>query len=103
MSNDVSSADQSKVLTNFARTYQVYDSIAVFDLQGNVIVQSQGKPLENHRDRDYFKTVLRTGKPFVSEPDLSKSSGKMVIHFAAPVRDAETNKGIAEKYSTSYN
>ncbi len=87
-------AEQSKILTKFAKTYQVYDSIAAFDLTGNVIVQSEGTPLGNHRDREYFKTVLRTEKPIVSEPELSKSSGKMVIHFAAPLRDSETNKII---------
>jgi methyl-accepting chemotaxis protein PixJ len=86
--------EQGKILTNYARTYQVYDSIAAFDLQGNVIVQSEGKPLDNHRDREYFKTVLQTGKPFISDPGISKSSGKMVIHFAAPIRDADTNKVI---------
>lgn len=87
-------ADQSKILTNYARTYQVYDSIAAFDLNGNVMVQSEGSPLTNHRDREYFKTVLRTSQPFVSDPEISKSTGKMVIHFAAPIRDSETNKVI---------
>jgi methyl-accepting chemotaxis protein PixJ len=92
--SEVPVPEQAKVLTHFAQTYQVYDSIAAFDLNGNLLVQSDGKPLDNHRDRDYFKAVLRTGKPIVSDPELSKTSGKMVIHFAAPIRDSETNKMI---------
>ncbi len=92
--SEVPVPEQSKVLTHFAQTYQVYDSIAAFDVNGNLLVQSEGKPLDNHRDRDYFKAVLRTGKPIVSDPEISKTSGKMVIHFAAPIRDSDTNKVI---------
>ncbi len=91
---EMSGVEQSKILTQYARTYQVYDSIAAFDLNGNVTVQSEGKALDNHRDREYFKTVIRTGKPYIGEPEVAKSSGKMVIHFAAPIRDSESNKVI---------
>ncbi len=86
--------DKAKILTHFAKTYQVYDSIAAFDLNGNVLVQSEGKTLPNHSDREYFKAVVRTGQPVISEPEESKSTGQMVVHFAAPIRDSETGKVI---------
>ena len=85
---------QSKVnlLDRFITSYQVYDSIAIFDLKGNPIVQSSGAKLNNHLDRQYFQEALKTGKTVISQPELSKSTGKFVVHFAAPIRDVATGK-----------
>jgi methyl-accepting chemotaxis protein len=91
----VSRQEKQQVLDQYARTYGVYDSIAVFELNGNVLVQSSGDFLGNHADRDYFQEVLKTDKPVISQPKVSKTSGKVAIHFAAPVKDTVTNKTIA--------
>ena len=88
-------AEKQAALNRYVDTYRTYDSIAVFDLKGNVIFQSQGDPLPNHSDRDYFQTVLKTNQPVISNPDISQSSGKYVIHFAAPIKDSATGKTIA--------
>ncbi|OLP16325.1 methyl-accepting chemotaxis protein [Leptolyngbya sp. 'hensonii'] len=90
----ISPAEQSRVLTDYTQFYGVYDSIAVFDLDGNPVVQSQGSPLGNHRDRGYFQQALKTGKAIISAVEVSKSNDQSVIHFAAPVRDSATNKVI---------
>ena len=37
-----STAERSEILTKYAENYGVYDSIAVFDLQGNTLVQMRG-------------------------------------------------------------
>ncbi len=87
--------DKQQTLDQYIKTYGVYDSIGVFELNGNVIVQSTGNFLGNHADRAYFQEVLKTDKPLVSEPSISKSSGKVVVYFAAPVKDSVTNKTIA--------
>jgi methyl-accepting chemotaxis protein PixJ len=79
--------DKTKLLDQYATSYQVYDSIAVFDVKGNPLVQTKGTGLSNHLDRKYFQEVLKTGKTVISDPELSKSSGKMVVHFAAPIKD----------------
>ncbi len=85
---------KSKLLDRFVTSYQVYDSIAAFDLKGNLIAQNNGKKLENHFDRQYFQEVLKTGKTTISKPEISKSTNKLVIHFAAPIRDSITNQII---------
>ena len=90
---------KQEVLNKFVETYKVYDSIAVFDLNGNVILQSSGKPLSNHIDREYFQQVIQTGQPVISNPEKSKSTGEVVIHFAAPVKDVATGKMIAVVHS----
>ena len=86
--------EREVMLNRIAQIYKVYDSIAVFDLNGNVIAQSQGKRLGNHKERKYFQQALRTGEPVISPPEISKSTGELVIHFAAPVKDAVTDETI---------
>jgi len=86
--------EREVMLNRIAQIYKVYDSIAVFDLNGNVIAQSQGKRLGNHKERKYFQQVLRTGEPVISSPEISKSTGELVIHFAAPIKDAVTDEII---------
>jgi methyl-accepting chemotaxis protein PixJ len=85
---------KAKLLDQYVASYQVYDSIAYFDLKGNVIAQSKGAPLTNHLDRKYFQEVLKTGKTAISDPELSKTSGKLVVHFAAPIKDVSTGQII---------
>ena len=85
---------RTKLLNQFVTSYQVYDSIAIFDLKGDPIAQSKGDKLGNHLDRKYFQDVLKTGKTVISTPEISKSSGKLVIHFAAPIRDSATGQII---------
>lgn len=85
---------KSQLLDRFVSSYQVYDSIAAFNLKGEPIAQSQGNKLGDRLDRQYIQDVLKTGTTVISKPELSKSTGKYVIHFAAPIRDLATNRTI---------
>ena len=86
--------EKNKLLDRFVSNYPVYDSIAVFDIQGNPIAQSKGRKIANHADRKYFQAALKTDRTVVSDPEISKSTGKLVIHLAAPIRDLVTNNLI---------
>ncbi|MDJ0508164.1 MAG: methyl-accepting chemotaxis protein [Crocosphaera sp.] len=92
--NSLSPDAKQKQLDRFIDVYQVYDSIAVFDLQGNVIGQSQGTPLKNHQDRSYFQTVLNTKASTITQPLISTTEGTFNIYFAAPVLDDKTGEMI---------
>ncbi|MBF2019513.1 MAG: HAMP domain-containing protein [Hydrococcus sp. C42_A2020_068] len=91
--------EKEAVLDNMLKIYGVYDSIAVFDLKGNPIVKSSGQAIGNQSDREYFQQVLKTDRPAISQPEASKSTGKIAIHFAAPVKDAVTGQTIASVIS----
>ncbi|MDJ0730858.1 MAG: methyl-accepting chemotaxis protein [Crocosphaera sp.] len=93
--DNVSLQDKQKVLDRYINIYQLYDSIAVFDLQGDVIGQSQGTPLKNHQDRSYFQEVLNNKSATVTQPLISTTEGTFNVYFAAPVRDSETGEIIA--------
>jgi twitching motility protein PilJ/methyl-accepting chemotaxis protein PixJ len=87
--------DKEEALNRFANTYNMYDSIAVFDLKGNLIAQSKSEPLPNHWDRDYFQQVLKTDKLFVTEPRRSETGEGVYIFMANPIKDEVTNQTIA--------
>ncbi len=96
LSAAVSLKDKQKVLTEFAETYQVYDSIAIYGLDGKLIVNGgkEGAPA-NNADREYFQMAIKTGKPFVSQPIISKTTKVASVFFAAPIKDSVTGKTIA--------
>jgi twitching motility protein PilJ len=87
--------EKQAILNKIVESYKVYDSIAVFDLNGEPILQSQGEPLTNHRDRDYFQAVLKSNSPLISQAQISKSTKINSIFTVAPVKDAATGQTIA--------
>jgi methyl-accepting chemotaxis protein PixJ len=91
-----STESKSKLLDQYVVSYQVYDSIAVFDIKGNLIAQSKGESLTkiNHLNRQYFQDVLKTGGTVISSPEASKYTGKISVFFAAPVKDITTGQII---------
>ncbi len=92
-----SSTPQEKqgILDKFISSYKVYDSIAVFNLNGELLTQSQGEPLPNHSDRNYFQEALKTGRPVISQPIISPITKIPSIFTAAPVKDSVTGEVIA--------
>lgn len=95
LSASLSLQEKQKVLTQFAETYQVYDSIAVYGLDGNLIVSGGKAKAAPHNRSDHFKTVIKTGNPYISQPTFSKVTKENTIFFAAPVKDSVTGKTIA--------
>ncbi|AFZ17147.1 methyl-accepting chemotaxis protein [Allocoleopsis franciscana] len=87
--------EKEEALNRFASTYSMYDSIAVFDLKGNLIAQSKSEPLPNHWDRDYFQQALKTDKLFITEPRRSETGEGVFLFVAAPIKDGATNQTIA--------
>jgi Methyl-accepting chemotaxis protein (MCP) signalling domain/Cache domain len=89
-------AEKNQLLDRFVEDYQSYDSIAVFDIKGNLIAQSKGESLTkiNHLQRQYFQDAIKTGKTVISAPEPSKYTGKISLFFAAPIRDSVTNQMI---------
>ncbi|WP_404790354.1 methyl-accepting chemotaxis protein [Altericista sp. CCNU0014] len=90
----ISPSEKNAVLDTYIKKYSVYDSIAVFDVNGDVLAQSAGPALKNHKDRSYFQEALKTGKAIISQPDVSKTTGKVSIYLAAPVRNKATGQII---------
>jgi methyl-accepting chemotaxis protein len=86
---------KQELLNAYIENYKVYDSIAVFDLNGNVLFQSEGAPLPNHQDQLYFQLVKKNIKSYIDLPAKLQSSEELVIHFVAPILDSTTGEMIA--------
>lgn len=89
-------SDRKAFLDNYIKTNQVYDSIALYRLDGTLIVDGGTEPSPpNAFKRDYFQEVLKTDKPVISQPEPSVVTKKVSIFVAAPVKDVITGKTIA--------
>ncbi len=92
----VNTTNQQKkaVLNRVVEAYKAYDSVAVFNRQGNLIVQSTGEPLGNQKDRTYFQDALQKDTPVISKPETAKNTGVVSIYIAAPVKETRTGQTI---------
>ena len=86
--------ERQAILDDYVKSYDVYASIAAFDLNGDLITQNQGVLLKNHKDRVYFQDVLKTDSIVISQPETSKSTGIISVYAAAPIKDVNTGKTI---------
>jgi methyl-accepting chemotaxis protein len=91
-----SGQEKASILDYYVATYGVYSHIAAFDVKGNVWFQSKGAPLKNHLNRSYFQQALKTGEPVISSPEVDQSSGKMIIHFVAPIKAKGATVGVMQ-------
>ncbi|MEH1917343.1 methyl-accepting chemotaxis protein [Nostoc sp.] len=90
----ISPQEKQAVLDRVVEAYKAYDSIAVFDRQGNLIVKSTGEPLENQKDRTFFQDALQKETPVISKPEAAKNTGVLSIYLAAPVKETRTGQTI---------
>lgn len=89
----ITQQQRQNVIDGFLKIYGVYDSIAVTDLSGKVILRTTGETSTNLADRDYFKEVMRTKQLVIIQPRKT-SIGEVAIHLAAPIINANTGKMI---------
>ncbi|MEM7592409.1 MAG: methyl-accepting chemotaxis protein [Cyanobacteria bacterium P01_A01_bin.83] len=88
-------AQKTATLESFKSAYDVYDSIAVFDLQGELIAQTQeGKKLGNHLNRTYIQAALKANGAVLSQPAISTTEGTFNIYSASTIKDPATGKPI---------
>ncbi|QSJ15415.1 methyl-accepting chemotaxis protein [Nostoc sp. UHCC 0702] len=90
-----SDEEKQAVLNRLVEAYKVYNSIAVVDLEGNLIVQSRGEPLDNQKDRNYFQETLQKDTAIISKPEKSNQTNVVSIDISAPVKDSNTGNTIA--------
>lgn len=89
-----SDEEKQAVLNRLVEAYK-YNSIAVLDIEGDLIVQSRGEPLDNQKDRNYFQETLQKDAAVISKPEKSNKTNVVSIDISAPVKDSDTGKTIA--------
>ena len=86
--------DKQAALDSFIKAYVIYDSVAVADLQGNILAQSTGNALPGLGNSSYFQAAIKTNGPILSQPLLSESSNALAVYLAAPIKDSATGKNV---------
>jgi methyl-accepting chemotaxis protein PixJ len=91
--------EQQAGLEQLKDSLKVYQSISVFSLEGEVLLQTEGAESVNPFNQPYFQTALKTNQSTISELTTIESAksteGESVIYFTAPIKDATTGKTIA--------
>jgi methyl-accepting chemotaxis protein PixJ len=88
---------QKDALDQYAASHQkIYDSVALYDLKGNLLVESVGSPApKNISNRSYFQETLKANRSYIGQPDQSVVTKKISIFIAAPVKEVGTGQTIA--------
>ncbi|MBR1728048.1 MAG: methyl-accepting chemotaxis protein [Selenomonadaceae bacterium] len=71
---------------------QGFEMIAFADLNGNAFNESDTAMARG--DREYFKSVMSSGKPYMSGPSTSGTSKKMITVMAYPVKSNGQTIGV---------
>jgi PAS domain S-box-containing protein len=69
----------------------LFDDVLVLNPQGKVIAdlpEQPGRVGVNAADRAYFKTVMQTRLPVISEPVIGRAQGLPIVQIVAPVLNA---------------
>ncbi|HAG68875.1 MAG TPA: hypothetical protein DCL38_02755 [Lachnospiraceae bacterium] len=77
-------------LTKTDKTVGDGNSLIITNADGMQIVRTVGDCIDVS-DREYFKVVKETGKFYVSDQNISKSTGERICTFIYPVYDLEGN------------
>jgi methyl-accepting chemotaxis protein len=85
-----------ELLNAFVEDSQIYDSVVVYDLQGNVIARSDTNVnTQTLLQLDYTQAVLKTNEPVIVDPRPNITTGTFSLFAAAPIKDSVTGQTIA--------
>ena len=90
----VAAQEKGEILDQLMASYEIYDSIAVFDIKGDVIAQTTGTALRNHIDRSYIQATLEAEQVVLSQPIISTTAGTFSVYAANVIRDSDTQQVI---------
>lgn len=80
------------LLENFREYYNIYENILIADLNGQVILSTQGAAVSNISNEDYFQQVKLTNQ--ISIAKLREQGGEYFIIMAAPLQNMSNSQTI---------
>lgn len=81
-----------EVMAEMQKRLGVFDAVVLISLDGSGTT-STGQ-IVPYGDRDYFKKVLTTKKNVISDPLVSKATGKLAVVLAVPVMNNDQLTGV---------
>lgn len=95
----LSQAEKNEFLTDYVGKEATYDRIAVFDLNGNVIAQSEAKDkfdtnYSHSKNSPFHQKILATKSIVFLNPYFSNWTKKMSMEIGAPIKNKQTGAAI---------
>jgi methyl-accepting chemotaxis protein len=87
-----SEADRLAALQGLKQRDKTLSIVAYLDLNGQAMLDSGQRA--DRSDREYFKIVKETKKPYINAPSIAGSTGKMILVLAYPVIDGGEMEAI---------
>jgi methyl-accepting chemotaxis protein len=81
----MSADEQTRALTAIQRAYPWMYLVFTISRDGKNVARSDGKPLTDYSDRQYYKDVVAGGRDLSWETLLGKTSGKPAVILAVPI------------------
>jgi serine phosphatase RsbU (regulator of sigma subunit) len=75
------------------KRYPIYNNILVLNGSGVVVAGTSGSNGSDNSDREYFKAGMR-GENYISEVEVSRSTGRLVSFISIPVFDGKNVIGV---------
>jgi serine phosphatase RsbU (regulator of sigma subunit) len=75
------------------KRYPLYNNILALNSSGIVVACTSGSTGSNNSDREYFRASMR-GEDYISEVEVSRSTGRLVSFISVPVFDGEKVIGV---------
>jgi serine phosphatase RsbU (regulator of sigma subunit) len=85
--------DLEEYMIALIKRYPIYNNILVLNRSGIVVAGTTGSTGSNNSDREYFKASMR-GENYISELEVSRSTGSLVSFISVPVFDGEKVIGV---------
>ena len=85
----MSAGTQEPLLKAIQANYPWKYLVFTVDEAGQNIARSDGKPLTDYSDRQYYKDIVRENKPFSWQTLLGRTTGKPALILAVPIRNGE--------------
>lgn len=81
-----------KYVSERKEMFEEYEILLLSDLSGDYkATNANDEIVGNIKDREYFDEVMKSGKPVISDPVISKSTGNPIIVIAGPIKDDNGN------------
>ncbi|MUG97200.1 GAF domain-containing protein [Scytonema sp. UIC 10036] len=90
--DSLSPKEKQVLLDKYIESYKVYDSISIFNLNGDAIAQTQKASITNQNNKEFLEAVKDKGSTYISQPEVSKETGNGNIIIATPIKDSTTGK-----------
>ncbi|MGL5059122.1 MAG: methyl-accepting chemotaxis protein [Waterburya sp.] len=101
VSRTTSTSEKEALLDKYIEEDEGYDSIAVADINGKIILRTQGAKISGSDNLDYFPEVIKANKPLIVQPRQSSTNGYYELFLVAPIVDLSNGKTIGAIESTT--